>query len=344
MSHATPSFGMTLDMDLWHVTEVLKQAKLADNEGFDNIWVSDHFHPWSHTGSHEGFTWVLIASAAEATRRTIIGTLVTAPLLRYHPGIVAQAFATLGAMYPKRIILGLGTGEAMNEVPLGYDWPPLAERLARFEEAVRIIRLLWTKDFVSYKGAYYRLNRANLYDRPSPPVPMFISSNGPVVTRLAGRYSDGYFTHVSAVGGVGGGGRYVKERLFPALEQGAKDASRDPESIKKCVVLPCSYDDDYDNALESCGRKAANLVPGFFELNLGDPRMIEALGSLVNKEDYSKLWVIATDPEPLIKKAEEDLRLGFSHLTFTNFGPDQTKFIQMCGRKVVPVLKDMFKQ
>jgi len=330
-----PTFGVDLNMDLYPANEIVEQARLAEREGFDRVWVSDHFHPWLHEGAHEGFAWAAIASAAALTRKMPIGTCVTAPILRYHPAIVAQAFATLELMHPRRIFLGLGLGEGMNEVPLGYDWPPTDERIERLEEAIRIIRLLWTKDFVTYKGKYYRLTKANLYDKPTSSIPIIIASNGPVVTRLAGKYADGYLTHPFTH-------KRLKEKLFPALEEGAKEAKRDPKSIEKCLMFPCSYDEDYDRAEAGVARVAANLVPGMLDLNVYDPRKIEALGRLVDRKEYPKLFLIATEPESLIKKSEEYIRLGFSHVNYVNFGPDEMKFIRFCGTRVVPELRNMF--
>jgi coenzyme F420-dependent glucose-6-phosphate dehydrogenase len=331
------TFGIDLNMDLWHVNDILEQASYAEKEGFDNIWFSDHFHPWLHRGAHEGFAWVALAAAGQRTYRAVLGTCVTAPILRYHPAIVAQAFATLQNMYPKRIILGLGLGEAMNEVPLGYNWPDTEERIERFIESIKIMKLLWTKPFVEYKGKYYTLRKANLYDRPVDQVPIYIASWGPLVTRLAGKYADGYIT---------GSWDYVRirDKLLPALEEGAKESGRDPKSIKKVLGIACSFDENYEVAEAGVARVAANLVPGILDLNVYDPRKIEALGRLVDPKDYRKLFTIATEPEPLIKKAEEYIPLGFSHIYYINFGSDQMKFIEVCGRRVIPALQDRFSK
>ena len=329
----SPSFGCALNMDLWSTKDLLGQARLAEKEGFDRLWVSDHFHPWLHQKAHEGFAWVFIASAACKTRKIVIGTCVTAPILRYHPAIVAQAFATLEKMYPKRIFLGLGLGEAMNEVPLGYDWPPFKERLKRFEEATEIIRLLWKKNFVKYEGTYYKLNEANLYNKPAFSIPICIASNGLITTKLAGKYADSYLTHPFNE-------RRIK-KLFTSLQKGAEEAGRNPELIEKCLQFACSFDEDYNKAVLGVSRVAANLIPGILEKNISDPRKIEELGKMVDKEKYSELFTITTDPETLITNVEKYIKLGFSHINFINFGPDQMKFIKICGKYVIPALKDV---
>jgi coenzyme F420-dependent glucose-6-phosphate dehydrogenase len=327
------TFGIDLNMDLSHVNDIVQQGLRVEKEGFDTIWFSDHFHPWLHEGAHEGFAWVAMAAVGQQTRRAELGTCVTAPILRYHPAIVAQAFATMENMYPGRIVLGVGLGEAMNEVPLGFEWPETEERVERFVESIELIKLLWTKPFADYNGKYYRLRKANLYDKPARRVPIYIASWGPVVTRLAGKYADGYiagsFDTVT-----------IREKLFPALEKGAKKSGRDPRAIKKVVGIACSFDDNYDKAEAGAGRVAANLVPGMLDLNVYDPRKIEALGSLVDRGDYDKFFTITTEPEPLIKKAEEYVRLGFDHIYYVNFGSDQMKFIEVCGKEVIPALRD----
>jgi len=162
--------GYDCCMELYHPNVFLELAPLAEKAGFDTIWASDHFHPWQDTNASSCFTWAWIAAAAERTKKAPIGTAVTCPMFRYHPAIVAQAFATLRAMYPERIFIGLGTGEALNEVPLGYTWPSVKERIERFEESIQIMRKLWTEEWVDFKGKYYRLKQAKLYVKPTTPV------------------------------------------------------------------------------------------------------------------------------------------------------------------------------
>lgn len=326
--------GIDLNMDLWHVNDIVQQALRAEKAGFDTIWFSDHFHPWLHTGAHEGFAWVAMANVGQQTQRAELGTCVTAPILRYHPAIVAEAFATMENMYPRRIILGIGLGEAMNEVPLGFDWPETEERIERLAESIEVMKLLWTKPFAEFRGKYYRLRKANLYDRPARRVPIYVASWGPIVTKLAGKYADGYITNSLDAD-------RIRHKLLPALEQGAKESGRDPGIIKKALGVACSFDADYEKAEAGAARVAANLVPGMLDLNVYDPRKIEELGRLVDRKDYSKLFTITTEAEPLIKKAEEYIRLGFDHVYYINFGMDQTRFIETCEGEVIPALRDI---
>ena len=160
-------------------TELLDYAVLAEECGFDSVFVSDHLQPWRHDGGHAPFAMSWLGALGARTERIVMGTSVLTPTFRYHPAIVAQAFATLGCLFPGRVVLGMGTGESMNEVPLGVEWPDGKERFARFREAVRLIRELWTDERVTFEGEYYRTDKATIYDRPEQMVPIYLAGSGP---------------------------------------------------------------------------------------------------------------------------------------------------------------------
>ncbi|MBN9170274.1 MAG: LLM class flavin-dependent oxidoreductase, partial [Microbacterium sp.] len=165
---------------------LLDLSILAEDVGFDSVFISDHLQPWMHEGGHAPAALPWLGALGARTSRILIGTSVLTPTIRYHPGVVAQAFATLGTLYPGRIILGVGTGEALNEVTLGLDWPPAPERFQRMKEAIALMRELWTHDRVTFEGTYYSTNNATIYDRPEVPIPVYIGASGPAATRLAG--------------------------------------------------------------------------------------------------------------------------------------------------------------
>jgi coenzyme F420-dependent glucose-6-phosphate dehydrogenase len=330
-------FSVDVNLDDASIPDCLEQAIAAEQVGFDRAWLSDHFHPWTHTDAHESFCWVMLAAVLGKTKKLSVSTAVTTPTFRYHPAIVAQAFATLGILYPGRVSIGVGAGEAMNEAPLGFEWPSAKERAERLEEAVKIIKLLWNEDFVSFKGKYYTLDAANLYDKPSTPVPLYVASRGPVVTRMAGALADGYLTPFD---GVGGGAAYVKEKLFPILERGAIENGRDPKKIRRCAMIGYSYDEDYDTALELCRKEGANLVPNFFNMGIHDPRKVEALAAPIDRNEFKKIWAIITEPEELIGKTEEAMAMGFDEIVFQGFSRDQTEFFRKLGTRVLPSLRD----
>jgi coenzyme F420-dependent glucose-6-phosphate dehydrogenase len=318
-------------------TQLLEYAVEAERAGFDSIWASDHFHPWANTGAAAGFTWAWMAALGERTKKVEIGTAVTCPFLRYNPAIVAQAFATMRAMYPERIFIGVGTGEAMNEIPVGYEWPSFKERVARLEESLQIMKLLWLQSFVNFKGRYYRLKKANLYTKPTSPPPIYVAASGKTVAKLAGRYADGLLT-------IPTNEELYRDVIFPALNEGAKSAGRDPEKITKAVEVWVSYDEDYDKALKAARFWAACLLPCMLRYPIYDPREIEENGKFVGNEQIAKYRLIATNPEDHIKHIEKYLKLGFKHVYFLSAGPDEVKTLRMYGKHVLPYLHSTYSK
>ena len=173
--------------------DLLEFAVRAEAAGFDSVMVSDHFQPWRHNDGHAPYSFAWLAALGERTSTITLGTSVVTPTFRYHPSIVAQAMGTLGALNPGRVMLGVGTGESLNEVPaIGVEWPKFKERFGRLKEAMELMRRLWTEERVSYEGEYYRTENATIYDRPDEPVPMYVAAAGPTAARLAGRVGDGF--------------------------------------------------------------------------------------------------------------------------------------------------------
>jgi coenzyme F420-dependent glucose-6-phosphate dehydrogenase len=154
---------------------------------------SDHFQPWKHVDGHAPSSLVWLGALGARTSKLVMGTSVLTPTFRYHPSIVAQAFGTLGSMFPGRVILGIGTGESLNEVPsTGAPWPEFKERFARMREAVTLIRTLWRGERISFEGEYYKTEKATIYDRPEQEIPIYVAAAGAVVARYAGRTGDGF--------------------------------------------------------------------------------------------------------------------------------------------------------
>jgi G6PDH family F420-dependent oxidoreductase len=161
-----PVFGYVASHEQFPPTELVEYAVAAEKAGFDAVWTSDHFHPWQDNQGHSAHAWITLAAIGQRTERLLMGTGITCPMYRYNPAEVAHAFASLGVLYPGRVFLGVGTGEALNEVPAGGGWGPYRERAERLAEAVTVIRRLWTEDWVTFEGRHYRLEDARLYDRP----------------------------------------------------------------------------------------------------------------------------------------------------------------------------------
>jgi len=202
--------------------QLLDYAILAEQLGYDSVWVSDHYQPWRHTNGHAPFSLSWLGALAVSTERVEMGTSVLTPTFRYHPALVAQAFATLGVLAPGRVILGVGTGESMNEVPvIGIQWPEFRERFRRLSEATRLIRRLWSEDFVEFEGEYYQVRGATVYDRPEKMVPIYVGAGGPQVAKYAGRAGDGLICT------SGKGMELYSEQLLPSFADGARESGRD---------------------------------------------------------------------------------------------------------------------
>ena len=205
----------------YHPRELLEQAVAGERAGFDGIACSDHFQPWWRSG-HAGQAWIWLGAAAQATERVPVGPAVTVALHRYHPALVAQGFATLEAMYPGRVFVGLGSGESLNESPLGLDWPSPAEQLVALEEACRLIRRLWEGERVDHEGKFFRTKGAYLHTRPDKPPPLYVSAFHPGAARVAGRYGDGLWTMTDPE---------AAPKLVDAYREAAEQARRDTGTL-----------------------------------------------------------------------------------------------------------------
>ena len=269
MPHLT--FGYKASAEQFPPRRLLDLALAAERAGFDSVWTSDHFQPWRHTGGHAPNALVWLGAAAQATSRVTLGTSVLTPSFRYNPAVVAQAFATLGCLAPGRVILGLGTGESMNEVPVGVDWPEQSERFARLREAVQLIQQLWREEFVTFEGQFYRTRDATIYDRPDQPVPIYIAASGPAAARLAGRVADGLICT------SGKGRELYTETLLPALAEGAGKAGRDAAPLGRMIEMKVSFDPDLERAMEDTKVWAALALPADRKTGVHDPRELEVL-------------------------------------------------------------------
>ena len=213
---------------------LVEYAVLAEELGYDSVVVSDHFHPWRHDGGHSPFSFAWLAAVGERTSRIALGTSVVAPAYRYHPAIVAQAMATLGVLYPKRVFLGVGTGEALNEIPLGVEWPEQKVRFQMLKEACLLIQRLWREDRVTFEGEFFKTDRATIYDKPEEPIPLYIAAAGPAAARLAGRIADGFITT------SGKDPALYAEKLLPAVREGIEKAGRSPGEVELMLEVKVS--------------------------------------------------------------------------------------------------------
>jgi len=307
-------------------TTLLNHAELAEDAGFDSVWTSDHFHPWWHTGAHCGAAWPWLGSALERTDAVRMGTGVTPPVGRYHPGLLAQFAATLGAMHPGRVHLTLATGEAMNERPLGFEWPDYPERRARMVDACRIVRDLFDGGFCDYDGHYWDLDGARLYTLPEEDVPLYVAGNGIHSAEVAGRYADGFLTLADV-------GTYENE-LRPALEAGAEEAGRDPSDVKRIKQVGVSYADDYADAVDAVEFWTGSMAVGFDE-DVADPREVESRGREIPREDWADWGTVTEDIADVESVIDRHRDAGFDEVEVLSTSPRQERFVAAMADEVL---------
>jgi coenzyme F420-dependent glucose-6-phosphate dehydrogenase len=314
---------------------LLDLAVAAEGAGFDSVWTSDHFQPWRHTDGHAPNALVWLGAAAVATSRVTLGTSVLTPSFRYNPAIVAQAFATLGCLAEGRVILGVGTGESMNEVPVGVTWPEQSERFARLKESVTLIQQLFREDFVSFEGEYYRTHNATIYDRPENPVPIYIAASGPAAARLTGRIGDGLICT------SGKGQELYTETLLPAVAEGAEKAGREASGLGRMIEMKVSFDHDRAKAMEDTKIWAALALPGDKKMGVEDPREMERLAKEAEPFAHTR-WLVSSDPDEHVEQIATYIGYGFDHLVFHFPTNEQEAAIARYGEEILPKLRARF--
>ena len=329
-------FGYKASAEQFGPDALLGFGVLAEELGFDSVFVSDQFQPWRHTGGHAPFSLAWLGALGAKTSRVLLGTSVLAPTFRYHPAIVAQAFATLGVLFPRRVILGMGTGESMNETPAtGAPWPEQKERTQRFREALELIETLWRGERVSFSGQFYRTSNATIYDRPAEPVPIYVAGAGPLMARMAGEKAEGFIC-------TSGKNRDLYlETLLPNLAAGLAKAGRSPDSIDRMIEMKVSFDTDRKRALEDTRNWGALALSQQEKHNVEDPMEMERLADALPVERTASRWIVSDDAEEHVGKLKEYLDMGFNHLVFHAPGEDQARFLKLYAEKVLPLLRSL---
>jgi coenzyme F420-dependent glucose-6-phosphate dehydrogenase len=314
--------------------QLLDYAVQAEQLGLDSVLVSDHFQPWQHEGGHAPFALSWLAAVGERTSRVLLGTSVLTPTFRYQPAVLAQAFGTLGCLYPGRMLLGVGTGEALNEVAVArLDWPEFKERFARLREAVRLIRELWTSDRVSFDGEYYHTLAATVYDRPEQPIPIYIAAGGPQMAKYAGRVGDGIICT------SGKGMELYADKLMPAADEGLAAAGRDRSELDRMIEIKLSYDRDLDRARENTRFWAPLSLTAEQKHGLHDPIEMQRAGAELPIEQIAGRWIVTDDPERVVSEIRPYLEVGLNHLVLHAPGHDQARFLTAFAEDVLPLLR-----
>ena len=327
---STRNIGFVLSTEQFAPPDLLRFGVAAEQAGFDLVWSSDHFQPWQDNQGHAGQAWVLLGALGQRTQRVPFGTGVTCPSFRYRPAIVAQAFATLGVLYPGRVFLGVGTGEALNEQAATGEWGDYAERHDRLAEAVGLIRQLWSGEIVNHRDRYYTVEQAKLYTRPAQPIPIYVAAAGEQSMRLAGELGDGLITDPQTL--------LHKPELIAAYREAARQAGNDP-ATRALVIEQWMF----------VGEQAevgpwANLWrygPKSWEkyVNNPDPRAIQRQAEQeVPLAEVYQDWPVSTNPAVHVQALQKLLDAGATHIFVHSPQPDQERAIQFYGREVLPRL------
>lgn len=325
-----PVVGYVASHEQFAPSDLIEYAVAAEKAGFDALWTSDHFHPWQDNQGHAGHAWITLAAMGQRTERLLLGTGITCPTYRYNPAEVAHAFASLGVLYPGRIFLGVGTGEALNEVPAGGGWGPYRERAERLAEAITLMRRLWTEDWVDFEGRYYRLQGAKLYDRPPRPIPVYVAASGPRSARLAGQHSDGWITDAATL--------TDRKDIVRAFEEGARAAGKDPDVMPRLVELYV-FVGEREEALEAARLWQFHAIAGQL-LNMSDPRQIQRYAEENSTPEREiEQWAVGTDPRTHVDAIKKLVEAGVTHVFVHSAQRDQRRFIDFYGREVLPALR-----
>jgi coenzyme F420-dependent glucose-6-phosphate dehydrogenase len=308
--------------------DLLRQAIEAEAAGFDGIGCSDHLQPWWEPGE-SGHAWVWLGAAAQATQRVSLGTGVTPPGPRYHPALIAQAWATLETMYPGRPYLGIGSGEALNEVPLGAEWPPIGAQIERMEEALEMIRALWDGQRLSTRGTHFSTNGAYIHPPPAARPPIYVSAFGPQAAGVAGRLGDGLWTLADP--------EAVPE-ILDAYRGAAADAGREPGEI--VLQAAFSWAEDDDAALEGARVWKGAQPKEFYRDDWHDPQaMYEHGEEQISDDDLRQAMIVSSDPEQHAERIREVEKLGATTVALmNNSGADPHAAIEVYARSVLPRL------
>jgi len=310
-------------------SELLHYSQLAADAGYEFIWTSDHFHPWFHTDAEAGFAWSWLGAATQQVDIPI-GTYVTPASEHYHPAVIAQAFSTLQEMHDKRVVLGLSTGEAMNEAPLGHDWPDYPVRRDRLKETLEIIERLWESDgFVDYEGDHFDLDGARLYTRADQDPEIHVAANGPSTAKLASEYGDGFMTVKT--------GKEFTERLYPAVRSYTEERGRNPDEMETTVLVIVSYDPDYERAYKAT-RPWWATTQNVFDRALSNPKEIEAVGGEATREEVEEKFLIADDPATIAAELQRIADMGFDRIALGNTSPNPEMLFEVMGDEVIPTV------
>jgi len=314
--------GYFLSTEEYGPKELVAQAAAAEQAGFEALWISDHFHPWNDTQGESPLVWSVIGALSQVCSLPVT-TAVTCPTVRVHPAVVAQAAATSAVLLDGRFTLGVGSGEALNEHILGDPWPPTEIRLAMLEEAVELIRRLWTGESVTHRGRFYTVDNARIYTRPDSPPPIYVSGFGPAATDVAARIGDGYITTTP------------DRELLDRFRTGSGD--KPAQAGVKVAYAPT----EKEGVRHAHERWRNAGLPGELAQVLPTPAHFEQASELVTEEMTASSVSAGPDVEKHVQTMKEYVDAGFEEVYVANMGPQELtlQMIGTFGRDVLPALR-----
>jgi len=318
-----PELGYALSCEEHPPLDLVRNAARAEEAGFTFALISDHFHPWTGTQGESPFVWAVIGGIAQATQRLRLGTGVTCPTIRMHPAIVAHASATAAAMMPGRFFLGVGSGENLNEHVLADRWPPVRDRLDMLEEAIEIIRELWTGKLVSHRGRYYEVANARLYTTPDEPPELYVAAGGEASAKLAGKVGDGLVL------------------ASPGEDEAKTFAASGDEGKPRVGQCHVCWADSEDEAKKTALEWFPNIaMPGELSQELPQPAHFEQAADLLSEEDMAQIVACGPDPERHIEMIKRFEDAGCDQVYLHQIGPDQDGFFDFYAREILPRFGD----
>lgn len=325
--------GYAAMLEQFHPTEAVRLSALAEQHGFSGVMAADHFQPWVPQQGQSAFVWEVLAALGERTTGDI-GPGVTAPSFRWHPAMVAQASATLAAMYPGRHWLGLGSGEALNEHIIGGYWPEIPTRINRMFEAIDIISKLFRASIagkdVKHSGEFFTMESTRLWTMPEVAPQILVATAGPVTAKRTGRIADGLITVGAPIEKV--------QSLLARFEEGAREANKDPDAMPRVLQLHLSWAETDEEALVNAMTEWPNGGMKFPKGDIRSPFEFAQMAKLVRPEDFEGRMVISSDPDVHRKHIQSFVDLGFDRIYLHNVGRNQDEWIREFGSSVIPKL------
>ncbi|RZS91086.1 G6PDH family F420-dependent oxidoreductase [Motilibacter rhizosphaerae] len=321
--------GLAVALEQFAPAEALRHAALAEQHGFRGSMAADHYQPWVPQQGEASFVWSMLAALGERTTGDL-GTGVACPSFRMHPAMVAQAAATVEALYPGRMWLGLGSGEALNEHMFGAYWPEAPERITMMFEAIELIQKLFTGKDVKHDGRYFKFHKTRLWTMPEVAPPIYVATAGPITAKRTGATVDGIITVAAPEAKVAG--------VLEKFAEGARSVGKDPDTMPKLLQIHLSWAPTDEEAMANAMAEWPNGGMKFPKQDIRSPYDFEQMAQLVRPEDFTGRMVISSDPDQHRAEIQKFLDLGIDRVYLHNVGRNQEQWMEVFGSEVLPKL------